>query len=319
MDGGSALPMGGAQTIGAGVAAADDDDGLALGGDEFGVGHAIALAAPVLEGQVLHRVVDAAELAPGNGQVARRAGAAGEQERVEGAPQLVHVHPGPHVGAGDEGRALGFHLPEPAVEHSLLHFELWDAVTEEAPDTIGPLEDGDGVAGARELLRGGEARGARSHDGHALAREGAGRLRSDPALLESAVDDGELDGLDGHRIVVDPEHAGALAGRRAQGAGELGEVVGGVQAIDGLAPSVPVDEVVPVRDQVAERTAPVAEGDPAVHAAGALLLETVGGPGQHDLAPVPDALLDGPVGLLVALELDEAGDLAHRATRGPLP
>jgi hypothetical protein len=55
----------------------------------------------------------------------------------------------------------------------------------------------------------------------------------------------------------------------------------------------------------------VAEGDAAVHAAGALLLELVGGPGQHDLLPVAHALLDGTVGLLVALELDEAGDLAH--------
>ena len=66
---------------------------------------------------------------------------------------------------------------------------------------------------------------------------------------------------------VDAEHAGRLARRRAQPAGELGEVVGGVQPLDGLVPVVAVDQVVPVGDEVAERAAVVAERDAAVHAA----------------------------------------------------
>jgi hypothetical protein len=84
-----------------------------------------------------------------------------------------------------------------------------------------------------------------------------------------------------------------------------------VQAIDRLPPPVAVDEVVPVRDQVAERAALVAEGDAAVHAARALPAEALARPRQHDLLPVADALLHGTVGLLVPFELDEAGDLAH--------
>ena len=49
--------------------------------------------------------------------------------------------------------------------------------------------------------------------------------------------------------------------------GELREVVRGVQPVDRLAPLVAVDQVVPVRDEVPERAALVAERDAAVHAA----------------------------------------------------
>src|SRR5262249_53333203 len=99
--------------------------------------------------------------------------------------------------------------------------------------------------------------------------------------------------------------------RGTERARELREVVGGVQAIDRLAPAVAVDEVVPVRNQVAQRTALVTERDAAVHAAGALLLQCLGRPRQHDLLPVAHAFGDRPIRLFVPLELDEARYLAH--------
>ena len=86
--------------------------------------------------------------------------------------------------------------------------------------------------------------------------------------------------------LVDPEHARRLARRRAQAAGELGEVVGGVQAVDRVLPVVAVDEVVPVGDQVAERAAVVAERDAAVHAAPGLTLQLVEREVLVDLLPV---------------------------------
>ena len=61
-----------------------------------------------------------------------------------------------------------------------------------------------------------------------------------------------------------------LARRRAQAAGELGEVVRRVQLADRVLPAVAVDEVVPVGDQVAQRAAVVAERHAALHAARAL-------------------------------------------------
>jgi hypothetical protein len=64
-----------------------------------------------------------------------------------------------------------------------------------------------------------------------------GNLRLDPALVPGRLDDGDLDLLDRHGVLVDAEDAGRLARRRAQPPGELGEVVGGVQAVDRVAPT----------------------------------------------------------------------------------
>ena len=51
----------------------------------------------------------------------------------------------------------------------LLHLEVGDAVAEQAADAVGALEDGDGVPGAGELLRGGQAGGPGADDRHRLA------------------------------------------------------------------------------------------------------------------------------------------------------
>ena len=121
--------------------------------------------------------------------------------------------------------------------------------------------------GARELLRGRQTRrGPSRRPRRACPVVTVGHLRRDPALVPRAVDDLDLDLLDGDRVLVDAEHARGLARRRAQPTGELGEVVGGVQPLDRVAPVVAVDEVVPVGDEVAERAAVVAERDAAVHA-----------------------------------------------------
>src|SRR5690606_17695358 len=72
-DGGGALPVGGADAVRAGVAAADDHDVLALGGDRRGVD--VALLHPVGLGEVLHGLVHAVQFAAGDGQVAGDGGA----------------------------------------------------------------------------------------------------------------------------------------------------------------------------------------------------------------------------------------------------
>jgi len=92
-------------------------------------------------------------------------------------------------------------------------------------------------------------------------------LSSYPALVEPARDDRQLDLLDRDGVVVDVEHAGGLARRGADQPSELRKVVGGVELDEGVAPLIAVDEVVPVRDQVAERAALMAERHAAVHAA----------------------------------------------------
>ena len=147
------------------------------------------------------------------------------------------------------------------------------------------------MPGPAQLLGGGHAGGAGADDGHALAGLRARWLRLDPALLEGAVDDRVLDLFDRHGVAfADLEHAGGLAGRRAQAAGELGEVVGRVQLRDRVLEAVAVDEVVPVWDQVPERAAVVAEGDAAVHAAGTLVAQLLDGARDEELLVVARAL-----------------------------
>ena len=165
------------------------------------------------------------------------------------------------------------HLLEPAVDVALLHLELRDAVAQQPADAVIPLEHRHGVTGAGELLCGGQPGRAGPDDGDRLAGQLVRRQRHDPALVEGVVDDLDLDLLDGHRILVDAEHARALARRRAQPAGELREVVGGMQPLDRVAPAVAAHQVVPLRDQVAQWTAVVAERNAAVHAPRRLLAQ----------------------------------------------
>ncbi len=162
-----------------------------------------------------------------------------------------------------------------------------------------------------ELIGRGEPRRPRADDGDALAAARPGRLRHDPTLIERALDDCVLDALDRDRIAVDAEDAGAFARRRAQPAGELGKVVRRQQALDRRLPAIAVDEIVPVRNQIAEWAALMAERDAAVHAAGALLRERLGRVGKVDLPPIPEPLGNRSRRLLPAADLDEPGRLTH--------
>src|SRR4029078_4409546 len=131
--------------------------------------------------------------------------------------------------------------------------------------------------------------------------------RRDPALVPRAVDDVLLDVLDRDRVVVDVEDARLLARGGADAAGELGEVVRRVEPVDRLAPAAAVHEVVPVGDDVPERAALVTEGNAAIHAARALALQHLVGRALLELAPVLQALGDGPLVDLLALVLEEPG------------
>ncbi len=172
------------------------------------------------------------------------------------------------------------------------------------------------MARAAQLLRGGQPGRAGADHGHGPARLDRGRPRHDPALVEGAVDDRDLDLLDRHRVALaDLQHARGLARRRAQPPGELREVVGGVQLVDRLAPAVAVDEVVPVRDQVPERAAVVAERHAALHAARALVAQALDGERVDELLVVRRALRGVALRRVDPGDLEEGSELAHYATR----
>ncbi len=167
------------------------------------------------------------------------------------------------------------------------------------------------MAGTRELLCRGQAGRAGADDGDLATAAQRGLLRHDPAFVPRAIDDRVLDGLDAHRQVVDVEHARRLARRRADAAGELGEVVRRVQHRGRVLPLVGIDQVVEVRNDVVDRAAAVAERRAAVHAARGLHLRLVGLQADDEFLVVLQALRHGRVALLDALVLHEAGDFSH--------
>ncbi|MPM13781.1 hypothetical protein SDC9_60140 [bioreactor metagenome] len=270
---------------------------------------------PVGLRQVVHREVDTIELAPGGRQIPRPGRAHRHHDGVVARLQLGPGDVGADGDTGAEQRALVLHLPDPAVEDRLLHLELRDAVPQQATGDVGPLEHRHGVTDPGQLLGDREARGPRADHRDGVAGVPVGCLRLDVAILPGALGDGDLDALDRDRVAVDADHAGRLARCRAQPPGELREVVGRVQPVGRGLPVVAPDQVVPLRDDVAERAAVVAERDAAVHAAGRLgrddRQERGGGAARVDLVPVLHPFLDVPTRRVFAGELHETTGISH--------
>jgi hypothetical protein len=84
-----------------------------------------------------------------------------------------------------------------------------------------------------------------------------------------------------------------------------------MQAFGALAPVFPVNQVVPVRNEVAEGTTVVAERDPTVHATAGLLPELLGREGFVDLFPVTESNRDRPTLRQEAVVLEEAAWITH--------
>ena len=238
-------------------------------------------------------------------------GAGGQDDRVVAGAQVAQI--GDRLVAAEDD-ALGLQLLDAAVDHDLLELEVGDAVAQQAARAVVALVHRHGVPDAAQLLGRREAGGSRADDGHGAPALGGGRPRDDPALVERAVGDRHLDLLDGDRVVVQRQHARLLAGRGAELAGELGEVVRGVELLGGFAPPAALDEVVPVGDQVPERAAGVAERHAAVHAPARLVAHQALVGRAVDVAPVATALVDRAVRRDPALQLEEPARVGHAVT-----
>src|SRR5207244_7708242 len=82
------VPQCGADTVGARVAAADNDHVLVLGGNVFAVGVVAVEQALGVGVQELHGKVNALQVAAFNGQIARLRGAAAQNEGIEFGLQI---------------------------------------------------------------------------------------------------------------------------------------------------------------------------------------------------------------------------------------
>ena len=244
MRAGRALAVRGTQTVRAGVTATDDDDPLAARGDgrlTIGVENRIPVGGLIGPRQILHGLMDAGEFPARDGQVARIGGATGQHHRVEALAELRRGDVDADVHSGHERGALGRHLFQAAIDMALLHLELGDAVAQQATDPIGAFEHGDVMAGPGQLLSRGQSGRAGADDGDTFPGQKMRPLRYHPTFIEGVVDDLDLNLFDGHRVGVDSQHTGGLAGSRAQPSGELREVIGGVQALDRVLPAILAD------------------------------------------------------------------------------
>ena len=120
----SLLAQTGAEAIGAGVAAANDDDTLAVGEDGERRIDGIAFAAFVLLRQKLHGEVDSLQLATGNGQVARLLRTTGEQDGIVLVGESFDGHVDADMRVRDKGDAFGAHLFETAIDECFSSLKL---------------------------------------------------------------------------------------------------------------------------------------------------------------------------------------------------
>src|SRR5215469_4691030 len=181
--------------------------------------------------------MDALQFAAGNLQVARLLGAAGEEHSVKFSAQTFHGDIYADVRIRLKIDSFGAHLLHAPVDQVLLHFEIGDTVAQQPADPVRFLEYRDVMPGPRQLLRGGQSCGARTHDCHALARPKFRRFRLDVTLFEGPVDDGFLNLLDRYWRFVDPQNTRGFTRRRADASCKLGEVVGRVQLAHSLFPA----------------------------------------------------------------------------------
>ncbi len=127
-----ALAERGADAVGARVAAADDDDVLALGRDLLAALGRLARHAAVLLRQEIHGKVQALQVTARRlgEEVERRLGAAREQQRVVRLLEVQRRHVLADVHVAMERHALGLHLLHAALDDALLHLEVGDAVAQ---------------------------------------------------------------------------------------------------------------------------------------------------------------------------------------------
>jgi hypothetical protein len=120
-----------------------------------------------------------------------------------------------------------------------------------------------------------------------------------------------FDLLDGDRIFVDAQYASRLAGRGANPAGELWEVIRGVQPLQRFLPLIAIYEVVPVGDDVPQRAPRVAERYAAIHATGALRAQLFIGQDREELTKMLETLGHRLFAARLAPVFHEPADFTH--------
>ena len=149
----------------------------------------------------------------------------------------------------------------------LTQFVMGNAVHQQATGPISLLKNRDLMTGPVQLLSAGQAGGATADNRNPFATAICHWLRPNPTLFKAFVNNRNLMQLDRHRRRDNPQHTGCFTGGRADPTSEFGKIVGRMESLQGLFPLTTINQIVPLRNQIAERTAAHAEGYAAIHAA----------------------------------------------------
>ena len=332
----AAVPQRGADAVRAGVAAADHDHVLVLGGEvlavlEIGIEQTLGVAR-----EEIHREMNTLEVTTGiaAGRVKRFGRTGGHQHGIEILLQIVGVdvlhlaaalfHDLRHVAgfelvlftnvrAGDELHALVAHEIDAALNDVLVQLHVRDTVHQQAANAVGAFINRHGVADFVQLIRRSQTSRAGADDRDLFAGALGRRFGAHPALVEGAVDDRVLDVLDGDRRIGDAEHARTFARRRTHAAGELREIVGLVQTFDRLFPALLINEMIPLGDEVVDRAAVagLAKRHAAIHATRALRLQVALLGRGVDLVVIVQALQRIAIRHRLALKLHKSSWFTH--------
>jgi hypothetical protein len=249
----------GAKTISSGVPSTDDYHPPAGREDFFFWIDAITGTASVLLGQILHREMDPFQLAARYIQIPGLFGASGKKNSIIFPTESRDGNVAPDMRAGFKFDSFLFQLLQPAVKNALFQFEIRNSVAQQPPNPVRLFKYDDRVAGSIQLLRSRQTGGSRTDDGYAFPGPGLRRFRPDPAFTERTLDDRILDLFDGDGRFVDTQYARGFAWSRANQAGEFRKVVGGMECANRIPPAIAINQIIPVRDQVVQRTTRVTE------------------------------------------------------------
>jgi hypothetical protein len=182
--------------------------------------------------------VDTIQIAVGDGQVASDGSSSSEDNSVILLAESLEVGLAilPNGDTGLEVDTLGSHKVNTTLNNLLVKLHVGDTVHEQTTDAVSTFIYGDSVASLVKLISTSQTSRAGTDDGNSLARTSLRWRRDHPALLETTVNDGALNRLDAYGVLVDAKNTSTLARSRANTTGELGEVVGHKEAIEGVAP-----------------------------------------------------------------------------------
>src|SRR5262245_23156847 len=146
------MPIGGPHTIRTGVASADDDD--ILSGRKYFLAYYVALDGGLFKWilarhpliillQIIHRIVNAFELAAGNIEIPRHGRSTRQYDRIEFAEKINDADIDSNIGMTLKDHTLFLHQVDPSVNHPFLEFEIGNAIAKQTTGCVVSFIHGD--------------------------------------------------------------------------------------------------------------------------------------------------------------------------------